>query len=90
VLSGPSSGATVVTVTGTQFLASAFCRFGTALAASVTVSTSTLVQCESPALAVGEYTLEVSNNSQDYTVVTREFRYYCACRVTNVVWARSD
>jgi hypothetical protein len=28
---------------------------------------------------VGSYSLEVSNNNQDYTALTREFTYYGAC-----------
>lgn len=74
--SGPTSGGTVVTVTATELLSIATCRFGTLAAAGATVLSSTVVKCESPAQSAGVTNVEVTNNGQDYTLLTRQFVYY--------------
>lgn len=78
VTGGPSYGTTLVTLTGTEFLATATCRFGTLMATATTVVTSTRLVCESPAQSVGEVSVEVTNNAQDFTSWLLQFQYYGA------------
>jgi hypothetical protein len=69
---GPVSGATVVTVTGTGFLPRYLlqCRFGTQRV-SATYGSGSILRCLSPASggsATGTVVLEVSNNNADLVV----------------------
>jgi hypothetical protein len=61
--SGPASGGTTVTVTGTGFASGATVSFGTAAATSVTVVSSTQITCTSPA-GTGTVDVTVTVNGQ--------------------------
>ena len=63
---GPTSGGTIVTVTGTDFQNTASCLFGGATASTTFVSTST-VKCSAPATAASTVTLEVRYNGYEST-----------------------
>ena len=75
--SGPVGGASMVTVTGTNFFASSglVCRFGTASGIAATWVTASLLQCLSPATAAGAVALEISNNNKDYTSNSVQFTF---------------
>ena len=51
--SGPTAGGTVVTVTASNLLANATCRFGTLAGAAATVVSSSVVECAAPAQGCG-------------------------------------
>ncbi|HEY2467587.1 MAG TPA: IPT/TIG domain-containing protein [Terracidiphilus sp.] len=76
--SGPTSGGTAVTITGTNFVTGATVQFGTATATNVTVTNSTTITATTPAGSVGAVTVTVTNpgaltgslaNAFTYTVV---------------------
>jgi len=73
---GPASGASVVTVTGAEFLPTAMCLFGTSLSPSVTFASSTLLSCLSPAHGAAFVALEVSVNGQNYTQHRTQYQFY--------------
>ena len=73
---GPNSGATVVTVSGTNFVVPAFCKFGTTMSPGATVQSSTLLRCVSPAHVNGPVALEMSNNNQDFSTSVRVYTFY--------------
>jgi hypothetical protein len=73
---GPSTGATIVTVTGSAFTVATSCRFGTAVGGATTVDSSTRVRCTSPAHAAGAVALEVTGNGVDLTLASRMFEFY--------------
>ena len=75
---GPPTGATNVTVSGTNFVNTAAlqCRFGTAAAVVASFMTTTSVMCMSPSTTTpGQVALEVTNNGNDYTTSNVLFRY---------------
>lgn len=75
---GPVSGQTVVTVTGTSFrdTTELYCRFGTAGRTPATFGTSELLRCLSPTSGgATTVSLEVSNNNQDFTTNSTAFIY---------------
>jgi hypothetical protein len=57
---GYTTGGTYVTVTGTGFVSGATVKFGSALASSVVVVSSTSIKCVSPAGTVGVVAVSVS------------------------------
>jgi hypothetical protein len=61
---GPSSGSTVVTLTGTEFLAGSTCTFGGVPGLGVTVSASTRIRCLTPAGLSSRVSLEVTRNGE--------------------------
>ena len=73
---GPTGGSTTVTVRGSEFLSTAWCKFGTAAGIAATVAGSTQLQCVAPAQAAATVALEVSVNNQDYTAHRAEFLFY--------------
>ena len=74
--SGPNVGGTVVTVTGSEYLSNATCKFGTLWAMSQTVVSSSVIECTTPAQATSVVSVEITNNAQDFTLLTRRFVYY--------------
>jgi len=65
---GPASGGTVVDVVGSNFISTSYCRFGSTDGTSYTFVSGTLITCESPALSLGSYAVEVTNNDgYDFT-----------------------
>lgn len=77
---GPSTGSTLVTVTGTNFISNSgiTCKFGTAAAVSAAWRSASLLECVSPSGSSGSVAVEVSNNGQDYSSNAVQFVYYCA------------
>jgi len=63
-----SASATVLTVTGSNFISTSWCSIGTELATAVTVVSDSLILCLSPAQHANSLVaVEVSNNLQDFT-----------------------
>ena len=94
--SGSVVGGTVVTISGSAFHATCYCRFGTAAAVTANVATSTRITCTSPALTVGQHALEISNNNVDFTTLGNEFVAYgmhaifrCLC-LLNLTFADTE
>jgi LPXTG-motif cell wall-anchored protein len=74
--SGPTSGGTVVTISGTGFTPGNFVEFGASLATSVTVLTSTSMLATSPAGTAGTTDVTVTTGvGTSATVVADEFTY---------------
>lgn len=74
---GPTSGGTIVTVAGTNFLDGfTTCKFGTVSGAAATYIASTRLLCLAPAHGEGTISVEVSNNAVDFTAFAVEFGYY--------------
>ena len=80
---GPTTGATVVTVTGSAFVSDALCRFGTIMSAN-TVASSSLMRCAAPSTMESTVYVEVSNNGQQWTTDSVEYRYHCTSCVVAV------
>lgn len=74
---GPSTGGTVVTVTGSHLLAGAVCRFGTAVVAGTVDGGGSTIVCTAPSrgTTTGPVTLEVSNNNAQFTDYGFVFEY---------------
>jgi hypothetical protein len=73
--SGPSTGGTVVTITGTGFIPSSVVNFGTA-AATVTYLSSTSLKATAPAEPAGTVHIRVSNGTlQSPTVAGDQFMF---------------
>jgi len=70
------AGGTIITVTGTNFVASPHlqCRFDTREVSASYASTSQVV-CVSPPHVAGNVAVEVSNNALDYTTNNVQFSY---------------
>ncbi len=67
---GPTTGGTAVTVTGTNFAAGATLTFGSAAATNVVVVNSTTITAVTPAHALGEANITVTNtDGQSATLV---------------------
>jgi hypothetical protein len=81
---GPVSGATKVTVTGTGFVDSPLlaCRFGAGASSMAEWISATRLVCASTAQAVGSVSLEISNNNQDFTANTVPFVFQAVSTVT--------
>ncbi|MHB8262943.1 MAG: IPT/TIG domain-containing protein [Acidimicrobiales bacterium] len=60
--SGPTTGGTAVTITGTNFASGATVMFGTVTATAVTVSSSTSIVATSPAESAGTIDVTVTSN----------------------------
>lgn len=60
--SGPASGGTLVTITGTNFAAGASVSFGGTAAGSVNVASSTSITCTTPAHVAGTVNVVVTNS----------------------------
>ncbi len=72
---GPTSGGTAVTITGTSFAAGATVTFGANAATNVTVLNSTTISATSPAGAVGTVTVTVTNSSGRSGSLSNAFTY---------------
>eukprot|EP00003_Mantamonas_plastica_P023580 TRINITY_DN426_c1_g1_i15.p1 TRINITY_DN426_c1_g1~~TRINITY_DN426_c1_g1_i15.p1 ORF type:complete len:2104 (-),score=545.44 TRINITY_DN426_c1_g1_i15:2947-9258(-) len=75
---GPVYGRTKVTVIGSNFLNSPYlqCKFGSVIATvQPTFESATKIICESPANEVGDLTLGVANNGQQFVNSANKFRY---------------
>ena len=76
VTAGPESGGTIVSVTGSGFIAAEpTCEFDTSYTMGTTLSATSL-NCMSPTHAIGTTVLAVSNNFVDFSTNTPEFLYH--------------
>ena len=74
--SGATTGATTVTITGTEFTAATSVRFGAQPAASYTVNSSTSITAVSPPAAAGTVDVTVTNISGTSALTTKDrFKY---------------
>ncbi len=73
--SGPSTGGSLVTVTGTNFYAGATVAFGGALATSATVASPTAIACFTPSGSVGVVTVVVTNADGQSATLAGGFTY---------------
>ncbi len=72
---GPTSGGTAVTITGTSFAAGATVSFGANAATNVTVLNGTTISATSPAGAVGTATVTVTNSPGRSGSLSNAFTY---------------
>jgi hypothetical protein len=72
---GPTSGGTAVTITGTSFAAGATVTFGANAATNVTVLNSTTISAATPAGSVGAVTVTVTNSSGRSGSLSNAFTY---------------
>jgi hypothetical protein len=73
--SGPATGGTTVTITGTNFQTGALVSFGTASAPTVTVNSATQIQAVTPANAAGAVNLTVQNPDGLTAMLASAFDY---------------
>jgi hypothetical protein len=73
--SGPDSGGTGVTITGTNFLAGATVSFGGTAATGVTVVSGTSITATTPANAVGVVTVAVTNPDSQSGALANGYTY---------------
>ena len=64
---GPTSGSTIVTLTGRNFFSGAYIKFGSVGPVAATVATCTQLRVLAPAHTAAAVAVELSNNNQDYT-----------------------
>ncbi|MBL8909820.1 MAG: IPT/TIG domain-containing protein [Archangium sp.] len=83
-VSGSSAGGTRVTLTGTGFLPGATVLFGTDASPMVTVMSSTSVQAEAPAHAVGVVSISLRNTDNQLAELPRAFRYVAPPTLTAI------
>ena len=82
--SGPSSGGTAVSITGTGFLAGSTVNFGGTVATGVTVVSSTSITAMTPAHAAGVVNVVVTNAEEQSGTLTNGFTYNPAPAVTAI------
>jgi hypothetical protein len=98
-VTGPAFRATLVNITGQNFLPNnaSQCRFGSALVRATVVSSS-LVTCRSPLLPPGVVILEFTNNGQDFTRSLMPYTFtgeiqlavtFCVCKSCSALMACS-
>ena len=75
VASGPASGGTATTITGTGFVAGATVTIGGAQATSVVVASSVSITCVTPAGSVGAANVVVTNLDTKFGTLTNGFTY---------------
>eukprot|EP00698_Gefionella_okellyi_P014432 TRINITY_DN4005_c0_g1_i5.p1 TRINITY_DN4005_c0_g1~~TRINITY_DN4005_c0_g1_i5.p1 ORF type:complete len:1114 (+),score=261.18 TRINITY_DN4005_c0_g1_i5:484-3825(+) len=88
---GPVTGSTLVTVTGTNFTSSLnpssglYCKFGTVAPVRATIRTAKQLICLSPAAAaVGGVAVDIANNNADFTLSAVQFTYQAVAVVTSL------
>ncbi len=82
---GPTSGGTLVTITGSGFLAGVRIQFGTATCTNVIVDSSTSVRCRTPARPKGTYALRITNRDLQSVLATGAFVYNDTASISAVV-----
>jgi IPT/TIG domain/Fibronectin type III domain len=75
---GPTSGGTLITVTGTGFVSGATVRIGAANATSVTFVSSTQLRARTPPGPVGQTSVQIINPGGLSATRGRAFNYYTA------------
>ena len=82
--SGSTSGATAVTIKGTNFAAGATVTFGSAAATNVVVTNSTTITAKTPAGSVGAVTVTVTNTGSQSGSLANGFTYVTATTISYV------
>ncbi len=80
--SGPSSGGTSVTITGTNFVSGATVLFGGAAATGVTVSSATQIRATTPAHSAGAVDVQVRNPDGQTATRTGGFTFIAPLQIT--------
>jgi Big-like domain-containing protein/IPT/TIG domain-containing protein len=73
--SGPTTGGTSVTITGTGFQAGATVKLGGTLATNITISSSTSISATTPAHSAGVVDVQVTNTDNQSGTLTSGFTY---------------
>ena len=73
--SGPTAGGTAVTLTGTGFASGATVTFGSTLASSVAVVSSSQITAVTPAASAGAVNVKVANSSGSSATLAAAFTY---------------
>ncbi len=81
---GPSTGGTAVTITGTNFVAGATVTFGGTAATGVTVVSNTSITATTPAHAAGAVSVVVRNPDSQSATLSNGFTYNPPPTVTSV------
>jgi hypothetical protein len=89
-LSGPTSGGTVITVTGTGFVSGATIAIGGTAATGVTYLSSTQLRATTPAKAAGGYSVVVRNPSGQTANTPVGFTYSGTSTTTTSTTPRAD
>jgi hypothetical protein len=74
-VSGPTTGGTLITVTGSNFVSGATIKVGGVAATSVTVVSSTTLTARTPARPAGGYPVQVFNPNGQWANTPRGFTY---------------
>jgi hypothetical protein len=83
---GAVTGGSIITVVGSSFEGTVWCRLGQGAATeAIRVVSSSLAVCLTPAHEVGDVTLEVSGNGADFLTTDMIFAYEKAVRVRQVL-----
>ncbi len=82
--SGPTTGATAVTITGTNFATGATVTFGTTAATNVVVVNSTTITATTPAGSAGAVTVTVTNSSGQSGSLATAYTYVVKPTVSSV------
>ena len=81
---GPTTGGTVVTITGTGFQTGNAVSFGSVQSSAVTVSSNTQIQAMSPAESAGTVAITVTNSSAQSSSLPSSFTYTSAPSVSSI------
>ncbi len=81
---GPTTGGTVVTITGTGFQTGNAVSFGSVQSSAVTVSSNTQIQAMSPAESAGTVAITVTNSSAQSSALPSSFTYTSAPSVSSI------
>ena len=81
---GPTTGGTVVTITGTGFQTGNAVSFGSVQSTAVTVSSNTQIQAMSPPESAGTVAVTVTNSSAQSSSLPSAFTYTSAPSVTSI------
>ena len=82
--SGSTSGGTVVTITGANFVGGATVKFGSAAATNVTVVSGTQITATTPAGSAGAVTVTVTNPASQSGSLSNGYTYVVQPTVTSV------
>jgi hypothetical protein len=82
--SGPTTGGTTVTLTGTGFLAGATVSFGSTAATSVSVVSATQITAVTPAAAAGAASVTVTNSNGQTVNLANAFTFVCPLTLTSI------
>jgi hypothetical protein len=85
--SGPTTGGTLITVTGSKFEAGATIKIGGKPATSVTFVSSTTLTARTPAMPVGGYPVQVFNPNGKWGNTSRGFLYVAGSTSVEVLTA---